>query len=205
MSELKTFLGISTTIKLRKYEDKFDVIYDDAGTMILASKATYLSEKDEDLPEFKYKYILNCFDMQAFGTKEKSIVIQLLMCPLVEYVNSKVISDITDEPDYWFHDAARSGILPNLGDEYVNYEEAPEDEHGNSWYDYYYNLTENKDFLQTLNAAATIIDAINMFFNGWGIDKVWNSIGNTGWDLLNNLLNGEDWLKAGLDRLKKEK
>lgn len=34
------------------------------------------------------------------------------------------------------------------------------------------------------------------------IDNVWNQIGNTGWDNLNYLLNGKDWLNAALRRIK---
>lgn len=203
MTDIPTFLGCAPAdeSQIIPYTDKFDVLYDDGGEMRLITKETYSTEVDEDMPAFKYKYILNCMDLQ--GSQEKSIVIQCLMCPLPEYVNKETLSEITDDLDFYFSDATSSGILPNMGDEYINYdpEQIPEDENGNRWYDYYYHLTDNKDFIQVLNVVATMIDDLDIM-KGWRMDRVWNRIGNTGWDLLNNLLNGKDYVEAALERLK---
>ncbi len=201
-----TFLGCAPAdaSQIIPYTEKFDVLYDDGGEMKLITKETYSTEADEDVPAFKYKYVLNCMDLTAFGSQEKSIVIQCLMCPLPEYVNKKVLSDISNDGDldYYFSDATSSGVLPNMGDEYINYdpEQIPEDENGNRWYDYYYHLTDNKDFIQVLNVAATMIDGMNDL-RGWRMDRGWNQIGSTGWDLLRHLLLGENWIRKSINRL----
>ncbi|WP_270425457.1 hypothetical protein [Blautia intestinalis] len=204
MTNIPTFLGCAPAdaSQIIPYTEKFDILYDDGGEMKLITKETYSTEADEDMPEFKYKYVLNCMDLQVFGSEEKSIVIQCLMCPLPEYVNKETLKEITNEVDYYFSDATSSGVLPNMGDEYINYdpEQIPEDENGNRWYDYYYYLTNNKDFVQVLNVAATMIDSMNDL-RGWRMDRVWNQIGSTGWDLLRYLLIGENWTKKSINRL----
>ena len=204
MTNIPTFLGCAPAYasQIIPYTEKFDVLYDDGGEMKLITKETYSTEADEDMPEFKYKYVLNCMDLQVFGSEEKSIVIQCLMCPLPEYVNKETLKEITDEVDYYFSDVTSSGVLPNMGDEYINYdpEQIPEDENGIRWYDYYYHLTDNKDFVQVLNVVATILDDVNAF-RGFRMDRVWNDIGSTGWDSLRHLLLGEDWIKKSINRL----
>ena len=35
---------------------------------------------------------------------------------------------------------------------------------------------------------------------GYGLDQVWNQLGNNGWDLLEYILKGKDWLNAALKR-----
>ena len=124
------------------------------------------------------------------------------MCSLPKYVNKETLKEITDEVDYYFSDVTSSGVLPNMGDEYINYdpEQIPEDENGNRWYNYHYHLTDNKDFVQVLNVAATILDDVNVF-RGFRMDRVWNDIGSTGWDSLRHLLLGEDWIKKSINRL----
>lgn len=207
MTNIPTFLccAPADASQIIPYTEKFDILYDDDdGEMKLITKETYSTEADEDIPAFKYKYILNCMDMKAFGSEENSIVVQCLMCPLLEYINKKVLSDISNDGDldYYFSDAATCGILPNMGDEYINYdpEQIPEDENGNRWYDYYYHLTDNKDFVHVLNVAATMIDDMNDL-RGWRMDRVWNRIGSTGWDSLRHLLLGEDWIKKSINRI----
>ena len=204
MTNIPTFLGCAPAdaSQIIPYTEKFDVLYDDGGEMKLITKETYSTEPDEDMPAFKYKYAFNCMDLQAFGSDQKAIVIQCFICLLPEYVNNKVLSDITDDINFYFSDAASSGALPNMGDEYINYdpEQIPEDENGNRWYDYYYHLTDNKDFVQVLNVAATMIDDLDML-RGFRMDHVWNQIGSTGWDLLRHLLLGENWIKKSINRL----
>lgn len=197
-----SFLGFTPKAnEITSYEDKFDILYDDGGQMLLITKDIYSTDADGNMPAFEYKYILNCIDMSAFGSKSNTIAIECFLCPLVEYINANALVNITDEPDYYYSDAGTSGVLPRLGEEFINYDpkDIPPDEYGNRWYDYYNRLTDNNDFVQTLNTAATVLDNANEM-RGFSLDKVWNEIGTTGWDLLENLLLGEDWLKKSINR-----
>lgn len=212
MNDICTFLGFAPALadQMIPYEDKFDVVYHNQGQMILVSKDTYSMETDGELPAFEYKYILNCFDFQVFGADRSEIVVQCRLCPLQKYINKEKLPELLEsvngevyDEDFYFEDMSGTGILPCLGTEYIRYdpEKVPEDEHGNRWYDYYYNLTDNKDFVLMLNVAATVLNCVDAM-RGAGLDNVWNRIGNTGWDNLNYLLNGRDWLNAALRRIK---
>lgn len=199
-----SFLGF-TPVNPRQiisYENKFDVLHDDAGQMTLITKKTYSMEADGDMPAFEYKYILNCFDMYALGSENHTIVIECLLCPLFEYIKANVVKNITDKLEYYYDDAAVSGALPKLGDEYIDYnpKDIPPDDYGNQWEDYYYHLTDNADFHQTLNVAATVLDNADAM-RGFSFDKTWNRIGSTGWDLLESLLVGTDWIKVSINRI----
>lgn len=37
---------------------------------------------------------------------------------------------------------------------------------------------------------------------GFALDKAWNAIGSTGWDLLHDMINGDDFIKRTLNRYK---
>ena len=51
--------------------------------------------------------------------------------------------------------------------------------------------------------AASVVDNMN-FMRGFYLDKAWNRIGSTGWDILNDLVgNGKSFITAALDRMKK--
>lgn len=198
-----SFLGFTPVNpkQIIPYEDKFDILHDDAGQMTLITKKTYSTEADENMPAFEYKYILNCMDMYALGSENHTIAIECFLCPLVEYVKANALNNITDDLYYYYYDASTSGALPKLGEEYIDYDlkYIPPDKYGNRWYNYYYHLINNTDFHQTLNVAATVLDNADMM-RGFSFDRAWNEIGSTGWDLLESLLVGTDWLRETINR-----
>ena len=50
--------------------------------------------------------------------------------------------------------------------------------------------------------AASVVNNMNAM-RGFYLDKPWNMIGSTGWDILNELVgNGKDFISAALDRMK---
>ena len=117
------------------WKEKFDEEYSDGGQLTLLSKEIYQAEADEDMPAFEYRYIIKAMDLQAFGADQKSIVIQLFMCPLMKHWNENILRSVMNDMDKsWFYeDAADSGILPKIGEEYLDYtdEDVSPDEHGN--------------------------------------------------------------------------
>jgi hypothetical protein len=38
---------------------------------------------------------------------------------------------------------------------------------------------------------------------GFYLDRQWNQIGTNGWDVLNEMVNGKDYIQASFDRLPK--
>lgn len=185
------------------WKEKFDEEYNDGGQLTLLSKETYEAEADEDIPAFKYRYIIKAMDLQAFGSDQKAICFRLYMCPLHQYWDKNVSKHLSEDnnEDWFFEDAADSGILPYIGEEYLNYtdDDVLPDENGNKWYDYFYHITNWSKANEMLNIIATVLCPMNDT-RGHGLDRIWNQLGNTGWDLLEHILNGKDWVNAALSR-----
>lgn len=57
---------------------------------------------------------------------------------------------------------------------------------------------------EKLDCAATAAEALNSI-RGFLLDKPWNLIGNTGWDLLDELIEGIDLRESSKKRLEKFK
>lgn len=185
------------------WKEKFDEEYSDGGQLTLLSKEIYQAEADEDMPAFEYRYLIKAMDLQAFGSDQKTICFRLYLCPLCKYWKSEVLKDLSEDNDknWFFEDAADSGILPYIGEEYLNYtdDDVLPDENGNKWYDYFYHITDWSMANEMLNIIATVLIPMNDT-RGHGLDQVWNQLGNTGWDLLEHILNGKDWINAALSR-----
>ena len=70
----------------------------------------------------------------------------------------------------------------------------------NKWYDYFYHITDWAKANELFNIIATVLYPMDST-RGHGLDQAWNQLGNTGWDLLEHILNGKDYIKAALSRL----
>lgn len=206
MSEVLSFAGWrpGNPDQIIPWKEKFDEEYNDEGQLTLLSKETYKAEADEDMPAFEYRYIIKAM-ITAFGTKQKTICFRLYMCPLRKYWKPEVLKDFSEDnnEDWSFKDAADSGILPHIGEEYLDYtdDDVPPDENGNKWYDYFYHITNWTKANEMLNIIATVLLPMDRT-RGYGLDQIWNQLGNTGWDLLEYILSGKDWVNAALLRYK---
>lgn len=205
MTEMLSFAGWrpGSPEQIIPWKKKFDEEYSDDGQLTLLSKEIYKAEADEDIPAFEYRYIIKAIDLQVFGSDQKTICTRLYMCPLQQYWKSEVLKGLSedDSEDWFFEDAVNSDILPYIGEEYLDYtdDDVLPDKNGNKWYDYFYHITDWSKANELLNIIATVLDPMNST-RGYGLDQVWNQLGNNGWDLLEHILKGKDWLNAALKR-----
>ena len=185
------------------WKEKFDEEYSGGGQLTLLSKEIYQAEADEDMPAFEYRYIIKAMDLQAFGSDQKTICIRLYMCPLPQYWKSEVLKDLSEDSsaDWFFEDAVNSDVLPYIGEEYLNYTDNDilPDKNGNKRYDYFYHITDWAKANELFNMIAIVLYPMDRT-RGHGLDQVWNQLGNTGWDLLEYVLNGKDWVNTALSR-----
>jgi hypothetical protein len=84
------------------------------------------------------------------------------------------------------YDIVSYGIRVTLGAETIK-------QNGKYW-------DECEPLQESLNAIANVYDTVNSLL-GFYLDKYVNRIGNDGWDLLQDFINGVDFIKAGLNRL----
>lgn len=206
MSETLSFAGWrpGNPDQIIPWREKFDEEYSDGGQLTLLSKEIYQAEADEDMPAFEYRYIIKAMDLQAFGSDQKTICFRLYMCPLHKYWESESLKGLSEDnnKDWFFEDAADSGILPYIGEEYLDYsdDDVSPDENGNKWYDYFYHITDWSKANEMLNIITTVLYPMDST-RGHGLDQAWNQLGNTGWDLLEYILNGKNCVDAALSRL----
>lgn len=180
------------------YKEKFDVIYDDDGQLILESKEIFSHTDDDDMPDFEYKYMVRCWDLPRFGSEDNSISIELFMVPLPKYLcedkTNRIMRDFdVDSVDDIYIDWCLDYCVVRFADEYVDYDEDNDDG--------YYYILDNEDVVEQLNACASVLDAMDRM-RGFHLDAAWNMIGTTGWDVLRDAIMGEDMIKATLNRYK---
>lgn len=193
-----------STNKAVNYQDVFDVEYNDDGSMCLASKQTFTHDEGEGGMKFEYKLALRCTDLGAF-VAGNDIVCELLMMPLPKYWNVNVLregaklfgwdNEPTEKLIEYFNsgDAHDVGCTIKLSEDSVSYDPEQVDD------GYYYDITDCPDAVAMLNEAASVCSAINEM-RGFALDKAWNAIGSTGWDVLNHILYGSDTFRPAIDR-----
>lgn len=183
---MKSFLNYTplTFEQIKDWKEVFEEYDNDDGNLILVSKETFTSERDEDIPEFQYKYVIKAFDAVAYGSDNKIIYIQLYMVITPEDVGENI------------QELEECGV--EFGYESVAY---TNDQLKDEWYDYFYNILDNKEVVEYLNTAATVLPFVDST-RGFYLDQCKNRIGTTGWDFLRNITLGEDWVMSSINRLK---
>lgn len=194
------FGSVSSMEKDRKnWSDLFEEHYNDGGELVAFSKEVYEHGFDfEDYYKFKYRLCIKAMAMSEFLAEDEEgyndVHIELSIVPLPEYLNAKVkdsIADCMGVEEIDVYDIVSYGSCPYLDRDTLTLNCDAD----------FYDITENEDVVRMLDACATACESINSL-RGFYLDRVWNLIGSTGWDLLDNLINGEDFIQKTLDRYK---
>ena len=82
-----------------------------------------------------------------------------------------------------YYDVAEYGISVRMADEYL--EGIKEDK---------YNLDDIEAVRERIEAITATYESVNIL-RGFYLDRSWNRMGTTGWDTLNNAINGEPLFK----------
>lgn len=193
----KSFGGWSTE-SIIDYTEKFDEVYNDAGQLVLETKQTFAhNEDDGSLPDFEYKYVVRCWDLPQFGSEDNAISVELMMVVLPKYYHADKLKGImsdygVDSVDELYTDMCLDYAV-RFADEYVDYDE--DNDEG------FYYVLDNPEVVENLNVCASVLDAMNAM-RGFKLDAAWNMIGTNGWDVLRDVLLGEDMIKSTLARYK---
>lgn len=176
---------------------KFDELYNDDGFAIFESKKIYHSD-DEDYKPFDYKLIIKATALGQFIGEDEDehndVHIELSMCPLPEFLSEKVADEIknsTGVDKLTVYDVVEYGSCPELESDTV----AITDD------DDAYNVLDVDIVKEKLDCAATAAETFNSL-RGFSLDKPWNLMSNTGWDLLDELIEGVDPIENIVKRLK---
>lgn len=179
--------GIQTNSDDNKFEDKFDVLYDDCGAFF-ESKETF---HHEDETSFDFKYCVEVIDLDDACGEEK-YGIELAVVPMFNSLcekQKKIILDCScvSEDEVTTMDIYQEGTSIMIG-----YTDVPNE--GKPW-------DECEGVVKALAAIANVFESINSL-RGFYFDKYVNRIGTTGWDLIDDFINGKDFVTATLNRYK---
>lgn len=177
--------------------DKFDELYNDDGFAIFESKKTYHSD-DEDYKPFDYKLVIRATALDQFiGEGEdghNDVHIELSMCPLPEFLSEKIANEIKDSmgvDKLTVYDIAEYGSCPELESDTIVITDD----------DDAYNVLDVNVIKEKLDCAATAAETFNSL-RGFSLDKPWNLLSNTGWDLLDEMIEGIDLSENIIKRFK---
>ena len=185
--------GVAFDHEVLKAEDLFDTIRDTDDEVILASKKTYHHKEDDGSLDFDYKYVMhavNLYEMTGESKDENTWGIELKLVPMPTSLLTNELSDTAElhdeyEDEVELIDIVDDGKCVQLGHDVVDVSDG------------YDNVMPTK-----FDEGASVVETINAM-RGFYLDRPWNRVGTTGWDVLNTYVgNGEDFIKATFDRLK---
>lgn len=175
------------------FADKFDCIYEDCGAYY-ETKETY--QHREDGLNFDYKYCVEIIDFEeCCGGEEmhNKYGIELTLVPVFKSLCKEKQTSVMECCGVE-EDAVNSMDIRQYGlGVQVGYEEvvASANDLSSGCFE------ESDKFKERLTDIASVFETIDAL-RGFYLDKTMNLIGTTGWDLLNDCINGKDFIKATL-------
>lgn len=160
-----TFNGVPT-----KVNTKFNEVYFEDDNAFFESKDTFTHE--DDGLTFNYKYVI-----EAVWCEGK-IYYSLFLVPCADSLNKGKRLSVADccgveEDEISIYDICSYGCNVCMGTEVVDNE----------------NIEDT--YLDKVSSVYKVIDSLRGFY----LDKYVNRIGNTGWDMLDDFINGNDFIK----------
>ena len=180
MEKFKVF-GISGD-KQFKTEDLFEVLYDETDRFFAYSKETFTHDFEEGNLNFKYKYVIEA------DYCDGDIYYAFYLVPMPESLYKDKLESVLaysdiDAEDCSIYDVRSYGLGVLFGSTKTN------------------GKNVNEDTIDAIANAMPTMDRLRGFY----LDKIQNLIGNSGWDYLNEYINGIDATKVALDRYKTDK
>ena len=202
-NKVATFGNWSTKEETKgKYKELFEEIYNDDGSLTALSKEVFEhyepDEKGEEKIWFKYNLGIKVESMYSYLNEDEDgydlIHFELFIIPLAEYLHKNKLKDIADFCGIELNEVTSEDIIDYGGCPVLEKDTIHSSEE-------HYDVTKNEEVMSKLDACAYTSVAANGM-RGFALDKAWNAIGTTGWDLLHDMINGEDFIKRTFNRYK---
>ena len=165
-----SIFGIAFNGLPTKIDTKFNEIYFEDDNAFFESKETFTHE-EENLT-FNYKYAIEAVQCEG------KIYYGLYLVPCADSLNKDKRSSVADccgvdEDEITIYDISSYGCNGCMGTEVVD------------------NEYIEDTYLDKIASVCGIIDSLRGFY----LDKPQNRIGTSGWDMLDDYINGKSWLK----------
>lgn len=178
----------------------FEEAYNDEESSIgFVTKKEYSELWDKNDMQIKYRFLVE-FYQDYEKDAPKDIYVNLYLVPNFEFIHKDIIAKIQKDYDSSFEittenlrieDLMWNCQLPVLTKDEIYCTRSLKSFHSTK-------ITE------ALEIAAKVCDSVAGLI-GFYMDNPENMIGTTGWDYLNEIVNGEDAIKATMERWRKQK
>lgn len=196
--EMKELLwGISTNGDMPKWDEVWEEVTENDEEIIFQTIETFKHE--ESILTFDYKYVIRLSQFWDYDEDDNDIervAMGLYLVPTVESIYENTINKLKEwmgEDNVDIAMIVQELICPLL--RYKNYV-IGKDFKLEGWY------SENiEDFLSKAGVCIEVINSLR----GFELDRYQNPIGTTGWEVVRELVLGEDATQATLKRWEEEK
>ena len=190
---MREFAGISTYMEKVDFDKHFEEYYDSDDRVVYFSKRTFRHEEEGYL-DFSYKYAIVVTDVGAYtGEEDAPIVVELMLVPSFNDLTEENKEGLRESggygdneisEDWLWLDVLDYSYAVKMGEEIID---NPTEDVRDGWIE----SEPIKAILESVVAVYESIDRIRGFY----LDRAWNMVGTTGWDTLNNAINGEPLFK----------
>ena len=190
MSKYNIF-GIGTETLYHRLSDKFEAVFEDPSSCLCyQSKEVFRHDVDDDL-KFDYRYVIEVVDLGDWTGEDGKVLINLQIVPefssLCEKHKSALLASYgVDGKELTSHDVASYGLEVTVGSE---------------TFEITTSLDRSRKVKLALDTIASVFESVNSL-RGFYLDRYVNRIGSTGWDLLRDFVNGDDYVQATMERFK---
>jgi hypothetical protein len=186
-----SFAGASVRTNKNVYVGKmWETMYDDDGRFTLETKNTYEHKDDEEGKSFKYKYVISGYVVdEEKGDANIDLFLAVLPESMCEESRAKVASCMGWEEGCGWELGARDVADYGLG---VRIDSEIYDFKGDG-----YHIFDKKETKHIIKSICLVLGAIDGL-RGFSMDKAYNRIGTTGWDVIEECLTGRDAIRASL-------
>lgn len=187
-----SIFGVTIDALTDRLSDHFDEVLNDAYSQMFYQSKRVFKHEEEGL-NFNYRYCIEVINMDAWtGDDSGEAMIMLKMVPELDSLCGKMRNSVLEScgleaDDCTSFDVSSYGCnigfgdcTVDLGDNCMCMDECPE-------------------LLEKLDTIASVFEPIDSL-RGFYLDRAVNRIGTTGWDMLDDFINGKDFLQATLSR-----
>ena len=192
MTFKREFGGISTNIEEVDFNKHFEEYYDGDDRVVYFSKKTFRHE--EEGLTFSYKYAIVVTDVGSYtGDDYDPILVELMLVPDYKDLTEENKENIKDYNGYsdgeisegWmWMDVLDYSFAVSMCEESID---NPTEDIRDGWV----NSEPIQAILENIVAVYESVDT----FRGFYLDRAWNMVGTTGWDILKNAVLGERLFK----------
>lgn len=192
MNYVKAFNCQPIKSKRTDWKDYWDLVYANDDEICLKSKETYEYNYSDKFGYFKYNLVLML--MYSEQIDEELIFSNLLLIPTKDYIYKKTLKKVAKSYDIpideiGIRDLFTECIFPILDNEILDVNIIK-------------TFSENDEEISKYLLSASIVAECKNAMLGFDMDKFYNKLGSTNWDMLFAVLNGTDPFAPAFERLK---